>query len=79
MARDQTLAVIKVMLTRGSGGRGMMAACHAPTRILSLAAYPAHYPAWQQTGIPCWCASNDWATPPCWRASRPSIGWSRCC
>ncbi|BBT62341.1 4-amino-4-deoxychorismate lyase [Aeromonas hydrophila] len=53
MARDQTLAVIKVMLTRGSGGRGYDGtACHAPTRILSLAAYPAHYPAWQQTGIP---------------------------
>lgn len=53
MARDQTLAVIKVMLTRGSGGRGYDAtACHAPTRILSLAAYPAHYPEWQQTGIP---------------------------
>lgn len=53
MARDQTLAVIKVMLTRGSGGRGYDGtACHAPTRILSLAAYPAHYPVWQQTGIP---------------------------
>lgn len=37
-------AVLKVVLSRGSGGRGYSAAgCGAPTRILSVSAYPQHY------------------------------------
>ena len=80
MARDQTLAVIKVMLTRGSGGRGMMAppAMHRPGScrwlLTRLTTRRGSKPVFH-----CWCASNDWAMPPCWRASRPSTGWSRCC
>ncbi|MGY3857889.1 aminodeoxychorismate lyase [Aeromonas intestinalis] len=52
LAAGQTQAVVKVVLTRGSGGRGYDGAnCDSPTRIVSLADYPAHYPNWQRTGI----------------------------
>ncbi|QKJ86778.1 aminodeoxychorismate lyase [Paramixta manurensis] len=44
--------VLKVILTRGSGGRGYSSAgCQQPTRIISLADYPAHYHQWRETGI----------------------------
>ncbi|MFQ2151567.1 aminodeoxychorismate lyase [Aeromonas sanarellii] len=52
MAAGQTQAVVKVVLTRGVGGRGYdSGGCDAPTRIVSLAPYPEHYPGWQQHGI----------------------------
>lgn len=45
-------AVIKVILTRGSGGRGYsISGCHSPQRILSVHAFPEHYAHWQQNGI----------------------------
>nr|WP_318382028.1 aminodeoxychorismate lyase [uncultured Enterobacter sp.] len=44
--------VLKVILTRGSGGRGYSAtACDAPTRILSVSQRPAHYAGWREEGI----------------------------
>ena len=47
--RDE--GVIKVILSRGSGGRGYSArGCEQPTRIVSLSAYPAHYLQLRQTG-----------------------------
>ena len=52
MAAGQTQAVVKVVLTRGVGGRGYdSGGCDAPTRIVSLAPLPEHYPGWQQHGI----------------------------
>ncbi|TNI76072.1 aminodeoxychorismate lyase [Aeromonas media] len=52
LAAGQTQAVAKIVLTRGSGGRGYDGAgCDTPTRIVSLAPYPAHYLGWQQNGI----------------------------
>ncbi|MFZ4832805.1 aminodeoxychorismate lyase [Rouxiella sp. Mn2063] len=46
------LGVLKVMLTRGQGGRGYSAlGCSGPTRIMSLSAYPQHYLQWQQQGV----------------------------
>lgn len=52
VAAGQTQAVAKIVLTRGSGGRGYDGAgCNTPTRIVSLAPYPAHYLDWQQNGI----------------------------
>lgn len=52
LAAGQTQAVAKIVLTRGSGGRGYDGAgCNTPTRIVSLAPYPAHYLGWQQNGI----------------------------
>ena len=52
LAAGQTQAVAKIVLTRGSGGRGYDGAgCQSPTRIVSLAEYPAHYPEWRQQGI----------------------------
>ena len=45
-------AVLKVMITRGSGGRGYSAAnCQHPTRLLSVSAYPSFYPQWREQGI----------------------------
>jgi len=45
-------AVIKVILTRGTGGRGYsVAGCHSPQRILSIHAFPEYYKHWQQNGI----------------------------
>ncbi len=44
--------VLKVMLTRGSGGRGYSASgCEQVVRIISLSAFPEQYLTWQQTGI----------------------------
>nr|WP_314420020.1 aminodeoxychorismate lyase [uncultured Erwinia sp.] len=43
--------VLKAIVTRGSGGRGYSAAgCAAPTRIVSVSAYPAHYHALRESG-----------------------------
>ncbi|MFS2223999.1 aminodeoxychorismate lyase [Pantoea sp. B65] len=43
-ARQQGDGVLKAIISRGSGGRGYSAAgCQTPTRIVSLAPYPAHY------------------------------------
>ncbi len=44
--------VLKVMLTRGPGGRGYSAAnCRQTSRILSLASWPAHYDALRASGL----------------------------
>lgn len=44
--------VLKVIISRGSGGRGYSGtACQHPTRIISLSDYPAHYVAWREPGI----------------------------
>lgn len=44
--------VLKVMLTRGRGGRGYSPdGCNAPNRIISLAPFPDMYLQWQQQGI----------------------------
>ncbi|MFC5708395.1 aminodeoxychorismate lyase [Aeromonas eucrenophila] len=52
LAAGQTQAVVKVVLTRGSGGRGYDGAdCHSPTRIVSQGDYPGQYQGWQQDGI----------------------------
>lgn len=52
MAHEQQSGVLKVILTRGVGGRGYSgSACQDPTRILSVSPYPAHYARWQQTGV----------------------------
>lgn len=50
-ARQQGEGVLKAMITRGVGGRGYSAAgCLQPTRIVSLAAYPAHYHRLRESG-----------------------------
>lgn len=52
LAAVESQAVLKVMITRGSGGRGYSAAnCLQPTRILSVSAYPSFYPQWREQGI----------------------------
>lgn len=44
--------VLKVIISRGSGGRGYSAAnCLHPVRILCVSAYPAHYDRWRAEGI----------------------------
>ncbi|WP_034914093.1 aminodeoxychorismate lyase [Erwinia sp. 9145] len=43
--------VIKVIISRGQGGRGYSpAGCQQPTRLLSLSPYPAHYHTLRQRG-----------------------------
>ncbi|MGL4827567.1 MAG: aminodeoxychorismate lyase [Vibrionaceae bacterium] len=50
--QDLPQSVIKVIISRGCGGRGYSPlGCSAPTVILTQAAYPSHYLAWQQRGI----------------------------
>lgn len=52
LAATQKQAVLKVVITRGSGGRGYSAAnCQQPTRILSVSAFPSFYPQWCEEGI----------------------------
>ncbi len=44
--------VMKVILSRGAGGRGYSAAgCLQPSRMIFLSDYPAHYHQWRQTGV----------------------------
>ncbi|MCW1874533.1 aminodeoxychorismate lyase [Erwinia sp. INIA-01] len=50
-AADCDDGVLKTIVTRGSGGRGYSAAgCAAPTRIVSVSAYPAYYHAMRESG-----------------------------
>lgn len=52
VASHQREGVLKVIISRGAGGRGYSAkGCETPTRILSLAALPAHYDRWREEGI----------------------------
>ena len=52
LARGNERGVLKVIISRGSGGRGYSAAgCLHPVRILSVSAYPAHYDRWREEGI----------------------------
>ena len=45
-------AVLKVIISRGSGERGYSGtACQHPTRIISLSDYPTHYHNWRETGV----------------------------
>ena len=52
LAQAHLSGVLKVILTRGAGGRGYSAAgCHQPNRILSLSSMPAFYPDWRTQGV----------------------------
>ncbi|WP_435929880.1 aminodeoxychorismate lyase [Dryocola sp. BD613] len=52
LARNEALAVLKVIISRGAGGRGYGAAnCSQPTRILSISPFPAFYDDWRTQGI----------------------------
>ena len=52
LASGKTSGVLKVIISRGSGGRGYSgAACQHPTRILSVSAWPDHYDRWRLEGI----------------------------
>ena len=46
------LASEKVIISRGSGGRGYSgSACQHPARILSVSDYPSHYAHWREEGV----------------------------
>jgi len=48
----QAYAVLKIIITRGSGGRGYSSeGCDHAMRILSLSHFPEHYLTWQKEGI----------------------------
>ena len=52
MAKANPRGVLKVIISRGAGGRGYSGAgCLNPTRILSVSAYPAYYDEWRREGI----------------------------
>ena len=52
LVRGNERGVLKVIISRGSGGRGYSAAnCLHPVRILSVSGYPAHYDGWRREGI----------------------------
>ena len=52
LASEVTDGVLKVILSRGSGGRGYSAHhCDNPTRILSVFPRPAFYNSWRERGI----------------------------
>ncbi|HDW8578162.1 TPA: aminodeoxychorismate lyase [Escherichia coli] len=52
LARQAEHGVLKVIITRGSGGRGYsIAHCEAPGRILSVSTCPEHYTRWRREGI----------------------------
>lgn len=52
LAAAEMKAVLKVIISRGAGGRGYSAAnCTQPTRILSVSPYPDFYLAWREQGV----------------------------
>ncbi len=52
LAGSQCEAVIKVVITRGAGGRGYSACgCQQPNRIVSVSPFPAHYARWRDEGV----------------------------
>lgn len=52
MAREATSAVLKLLISRGQGGRGYQAPkSQQPLWILSAHPMPEHYQKWQQQGI----------------------------
>ncbi|MTD39890.1 aminodeoxychorismate lyase [Erwinia sp. CPCC 100877] len=52
LAAGQARATLKVMITRGEGGRGYSTiGCDRPSRLLHLAPWPAYYDEWRQRGI----------------------------
>ena len=52
LAQPHREGVLKVIITRGVGGRGYSAAgCQLPTRILNVSPYPTHYARWKDVGI----------------------------
>ncbi|MCZ4058690.1 aminodeoxychorismate lyase [Pantoea sp. LMR881] len=52
VARHEQLAVLKVIITAGVGGRGYSRkGCGLPTRILSTSPWPQHYLTLQQQGV----------------------------
>ena len=52
LASGKTDGVLKIIISRGSGGRGYSgSACQHPTRILSVSTYPAHYVRWREEGV----------------------------
>ncbi len=52
MARSHNTAVLKVIISRGSGGRGYNPAqCEYPVRILSVSGFPSFYTEWKTNGI----------------------------
>jgi len=51
IVEGQEEGVLKVIVTRGSGGRGYSAAgCSSPARILSVSPYPQHYHRLRESG-----------------------------
>ena len=52
LAQPHQDGVLKVIITRGAGGRGYSAAgCVNPVRILSVSPWPEHYLRWREEGI----------------------------
>lgn len=52
LAMPHREAVIKVIISRGVGGRGYSASgCAQPTRMVSVSSFPAHYARWRAEGI----------------------------
>jgi 4-amino-4-deoxychorismate lyase len=52
LAQPHQDGVLKVIITRGAGGRGYSTTgCVNPTRILSVSPYPSHYRRWREEGI----------------------------
>lgn len=50
--KEQAACVVKIIITRGSGGRGYSSAgCDKPQRIISTGVCPSFYQQWQQQGI----------------------------
>lgn len=52
VAQPHQHAVLKVIITRGVGGRGYNpSGCHSPNRLLSVSPYPAFYAQWREEGV----------------------------
>ena len=52
LASHKASGVLKVIISRGSGGRGYSgSACQHPARILSVSDYPSHYAHWREEGV----------------------------
>lgn len=52
IARNYSLAVLKIIITAGSGGRGYSKdGANSPLSIVSIHEFPSHYQEWKEKGI----------------------------
>ena len=64
LCEGRARAVLKILVTRGSGPRGYAPRAGAPRRILLLGPWPEYPPAWRRDGVTARYCTTRWASNP---------------